>query len=63
MTSQEAYNMDLDELRTAIDALLAAVPSGTKRSDAHRREEAERIASSARALLGCMKNDYIIRDI
>ena len=63
MTSQEAYNMDLDELRTAIDALLAAVPSGTKRSDAHRREEAERIASCARALLGCMKNDYIIRDI
>ena len=63
MMSQEAYNMDLDELRAAIDALLAAVPSGTKRSDAHRREEAERIASSARALIGCMRNDYIIRDI
>lgn len=29
MTSKEAYNMDLDELRTAIDALLAAVPSST----------------------------------
>lgn len=60
MTSKEAYNMDLDELRTAIDALLAAVPSSTKRSDAHRREEAERVASSARALIGCMRNDYIV---
>lgn len=58
MTNKEAYNMDLDELRAAIDALLAAVPSSTKRSDAHRREEAERVASSARALIGCMKNDY-----
>lgn len=47
MTNQEAYNMDLDELRAAIDALLTAVPSSTKRSDAHRREEAERIAGSA----------------
>ena len=62
MTSKEAYNMDLDELRTAIDALLAAVPSSTKRSDAHRREEAERVASSARALIGCMSNDYIIAE-
>lgn len=63
MTNQESYNMDLDELRAAIDALLAAVPNSTKRSDTHRREEAERIASSARALIGCMTNDYIIRDI
>lgn len=63
MTNQEAYNMDLDELRAAIDALLAAVPVGTKRSDTHRREEAERIASSARATIACMRNDYIIRDI
>ena len=31
MTNQEAYNMDLDELRAAIDALLAAVPSSAKR--------------------------------
>ena len=62
MTSKEAYNMDLDELRTAIDALLAAVPSSTKRSDAHRREEAERVASSARALIGCMRNDYIVAE-
>lgn len=63
MTNQEAYNMDIDELRAAIDALLAAVLNSTKRSDTHRREEAERIASSARALIGCMTNDYIIRDI
>lgn len=57
MTNQEAYNMDLDELRAAIDALLAAVPSS-----AHRREEAERIAGSARATITCMRNDYIIQD-
>ncbi len=63
MTNQEAYNMDLDELRAAIDALLTAVPSSTKRSDAHRREEAERIAGSARATIACMRNDYIIQDI
>lgn len=62
MTNKEAYNMDLDELRAAIGALLAAVPSGTKRSDAHRREEAERVASSARALIGCMTNDYNVQD-
>ena len=62
MTSKEAYNMDLDELRAAIDALLAAVPSSTKRSDAHRREEAERVASSARDLIGCMRNDYIVAE-
>lgn len=54
--------MDLDELSAAIDALLAAVPSSTKRSDAHRREEAERVASSARALIGCMRNDYIVAE-
>lgn len=63
MTNQKAYNMDLDELRAAIDALLAAVPSSTKRSGAHRREEAERIADSARATIACMRNDYIIQDI
>ena len=63
MTNKEAYNMDLDELRAAIDALLAAVPiSAKKRSDAHRREEAERIAGSARALIGCMRNDYIVEE-
>lgn len=62
MTNQKAYNMDLDELRAAIDALLAAVPSSAKRSDAHRREEAERIADSARATIACMRNDYIIQD-
>lgn len=62
MTNKDAYNMDLDELRTAIDALLAAVPSSTKRSDAHRREEAERVASSARALIGCMRNDYNVAE-
>lgn len=63
MTNQEAYNMDLDELRAAIDALLAAVPSSATRSGTHRREEAERVASSARATIACMRNDYIIRDI
>lgn len=63
MTNREAYNMDLDELRAAIDALLAAVPSSAKRSGAHRREEAERIAGSARATIACMRNDYIIQDI
>ena len=62
MTNQEAYNMDLDELRAAIDALLAAVPSSAKRSSAHRREEAERIAGSDRATITCMRNDYIIQD-
>ena len=62
MTNKEAYNMDLDELRAAIDALLAAVPSSTKRSDANRREKAERIASSARALIGCMRNDYNVEE-
>lgn len=62
MTNKDAYNMDLDELRAAIDALLAAVPSSTKRSDAHRREEAERIAGSARATIACMRNDYIVAE-
>lgn len=62
MTNKEAYNKDLDELRAAIDTLLAAVPSSAKRSGAHRREEAERIASSARALIGCMRNDYIVAE-
>lgn len=62
MTNQDAYNMDLDELRSAIDELLKAVPAGQKRSDVNRRQTAERIASSARALLSCMRNDYFIID-
>lgn len=62
MTNKEAYNMDLDELRAAINALLEEVPSSTKRSDTNRREKAERIASSARALIGCMRNDYNVEE-
>ena len=62
MSNQDAYNMDLDELRASIDELLNAVPIGTKRSDRNRRETAERVASSARAVLRCMRNDYFIVD-
>ena len=54
--------MDLDELRASIYELLNAVPSGTKRSDRNRRETAERVASSASALLSCMRNDYFSVD-
>ena len=63
MTNQDAYNIDSDELREAIEELLKAVPSRKKRSDIYRRETAERTASMAKATISCMRNDYIIRDI
>lgn len=62
MTNQEAYNLDLDYLMSSINSLLAAVPVGKTRSEAHRREEADRVASLARATIQCMRNDYIIDD-
>ena len=41
---------------------VAEAHGSTKRSDTHRREEAERVASSARSLIGCMRNDYIVAE-
>lgn len=63
MTNQEAYNNDLDALRAAIKSLLAAVPIVSKSSDPLRRADAEWTASSALALINCMRNDYLILDI
>lgn len=62
MSNQEAYNLDLDELTDALQKLLSAVSAGKTKSERAIREEAERIESSARALIGCMRNDYRIID-
>lgn len=62
MSNQEAYNIDLDELADALQKLLAAVPVGKTKSEIAAREKAEHVEGSARALIGCMKNDYRIID-
>lgn len=59
MSNKEAYIDDLKELESAIDVLLQYVPVGNKKKDALVREAAEKIAGDAKALIGCMKNDYI----
>lgn len=62
MTNQEAYKTDLDELKEQIEKLLALVPVGKTKAEKQSREQAESIASMARATIGCMRNDYIIED-
>lgn len=62
MSNQNAYIADLGDLEKAIETLLRAVPVGKKKQELAIREEAERVASDAKALIGCMKNDYIIAE-
>lgn len=56
MTNQDAYLDDLNELHSYIQELLLLV------TDKRKREQAEKVASAANAIIGCMKNDYIIED-
>ena len=62
MTNQDAYLHDLDDLRKEIDYLLSMVPIGKSKKDLQTRKDAEDAADRARATIGCMKNDYIIKD-
>jgi len=62
MTNQDAYLHDLDDLRKEIDYLLSMVPIGKSKKDLQTRKDAEDAAGRARATIGCMKNDYIIKD-
>lgn len=61
-TNAEAYLADLQEIGDALAAILRAVPFGQTKRAKEARAEAERQASSARALIECMKNDYIIQE-
>ena len=63
MTNQEAYLIDLNDLRREIDYLLSMVPTGKNKKEMQAREQAEEAAGRARATLGCMKNDYITVEI
>ena len=62
MTNQDAYLHDRDDLRKEIDYLLSMVPIGKSKKDLQTRKDAEDAAGRARATIGCMKNDYIIKD-
>lgn len=61
MTNQEAYLHDLSDLQKEIDHLLSLVPVGKSKRDLRAREDAEAAAGRARATIGCMRNDYIIK--
>lgn len=60
MTNMDAYLNDLDDLEEKIERLLSLVPVGKTKVDAQLREQAEGVASMARAGISCMRNDYII---
>lgn len=62
MTNQDAYLHDLNDLQKEIDHLLSLVPVGKSKRDLRAREDAEAAAGRARATIGCMRNDYIIKD-
>lgn len=62
MTNKEAYMSDLDNLQKAIDSLLSMVPIGKTKYEQQAREQAENAAGAARATIGCMRRDYIIKD-
>lgn len=62
MTNREAYMSDLDDLQKAIDCLLGMVPIGKIKNDQQIREQAEIVAGTARATIGCMRRDYIITE-
>lgn len=60
MTNKDAYLNDLDDLRKAIDDLLGMIPVGKNKKELQVRNLAESVASSARATVACMRNDYHI---
>ena len=62
MANQDAYLHDLSDLQKEIDHLLSLVPVGKSKRDLRAREDAEAAAGRARAAIGCMRNDYIIKD-
>ena len=62
MTNQDAYLHDLDDLQKEIDHLLSLVPVGKTKRDLQAQEDAEAAVGRARATIGCMRNDYIIKD-
>lgn len=62
MTNQDAYLHDLSDLQKEIDHLLSLVPVGKSKRGLRAREDAEAAAGRARATIGCMRNDYIIKD-
>ena len=59
MANQDA---SLSDLQKEIDHLLSLVPVGKSKRDLRAREDAEAAAGRARATIGCMRNDYIIKD-
>lgn len=62
MANQDAYLHDLSDLQKEIDHLLSLVLVGKSKRDLRAREDAEAAAGRARATIGCMRNDYIIKD-
>lgn len=62
MANQDAYLHDLSDLQKEIDHLLSLAPVGKSKRDLRAREDAEAAAGRARATIGCMRNDYIIKD-
>lgn len=62
MTNREAYMRDLDDLQKAVDCLVGMVPAGKTRYEKQTREQAESVAGSAHATIGCMRRDYAIEE-
>lgn len=62
MTNQDAYLHDLEDLKKEINYLLSMVPVGKNKKERQMRENAEAAAGRARATIGCMENDYVIRE-
>ena len=62
MTNQDAYLHYLSDMQKEIDHLLSLVPVGKSKRYLRAREDAEAAAGRARATIGCMRNDYIIKD-
>nr|DAT68315.1 MAG TPA: hypothetical protein [Caudoviricetes sp.] len=62
MTNQDAYLDDLEDLKKEINYLLSMVPVGKNKRERQMRENAEAAAGRARATIGCMGNDYLIRE-
>lgn len=63
MTNQESYIQDLNKLRAAIQCLMSAVPAGKTKQEKAIYEKVREIGGSADALICCMENDYIPKEI
>ena len=63
MTNIDAYQSDLDGILKALDALAEFAPAGDTKKAREGRERFERAAGDIRTTVGCMRNDYIPKEL